>query len=871
MNENPDISRDWFPGKSILGAFVIERILGEGGMGTVFLVRRIADGHFFAVKTLLRNMMDDPMHKQLFIRELQTWIDLPEHPHLTACRFFRTVDDRIAIFAEYVDGGSLADWIRDRKSRCLETILSIAIQMAWGLDAAHQFGLIHRDVKPHNVLLTRDSLVKITDFGLSRLRTKQGKPISSQNQTSNAGMTVAYCSPEQAEGHPLTLKTDIWSFAVSVLEMFTGEVKWQFGFLAPHFLSRISEIELQPDLLEIPDPVKAVLTRCFALDPSDRWNSMDDIATTLMTILTEITGRSYDREKPNRVMPGLRADYSLDRKTITGGAWDNPEIWLRRALRMAGDDESRADAVSGNGSGSRKAQALADLALYEEVEQIYSRLEKDGTRISPDILPLVLHNKASLQEAMDDYPGVIATLTEAINRVRNLMLDQPESEFKSLLACSYANMANAYKILGKPLKSIELYNLAIVVFEDIDSRESSDVSQSNIARSNLNKAIALISLHQYKKAINILDNVIPIRETLQAKNQTMGCAKQLIRAYLTKAVALNAVDKPLHALKIFDRATAVVKSIATPHNSASLELESARIFQQKAMTVKLLGNYDEALALNLKAIHIIESLVSDQRKSDNTDILTVLYTNHANTHRSIGNRSEAIRWYEKAITLFHQLVLKEGHTELENYMAKAMTNKGLLLFEMNRLTDADQILRDAASILERWMEEGHTEFTSDLVRTYTGLTDVQIALNKAKTAELFFEKILGLLRRALNSENQAKLSSLYVKTLRRKALFLIKANRSEEALKPLDEIFAILTQTDRIQYVEEPGEQAAACLLKAGVLNAAGQRNEAEKLAAPAFKKLKSALQRTGTTDLDRVWTWARKTLGPDVTDNANR
>ncbi len=99
------------PGQVVLDDFTVERRLGEGGMGAVHLVRSASTGERFAVKIAKIAREED---RRGFLAELRTWIGLPEHPHLTACRFFRTVGDEIAVFAEYVDGGSLADRIRER-------------------------------------------------------------------------------------------------------------------------------------------------------------------------------------------------------------------------------------------------------------------------------------------------------------------------------------------------------------------------------------------------------------------------------------------------------------------------------------------------------------------------------------------------------------------------------------------------------------------------------------------------------------------------------------------------------------------------------------------------------------------------------------
>ncbi len=158
----------WSPGEVLLGEFEIERRLGAGGMGTVFLVKSRSTGQRFALKAVLPAKLHDEDSRRAILDELQTWIDLPDHPHLAACRFFRTIGNEVAIFAEYVEGGSLHDWIQSRKLTQEEQILDVAIQFAWGLHAAHEMGLIHQDAKPGNVLMMPDGTAKVADFGLAR-------------------------------------------------------------------------------------------------------------------------------------------------------------------------------------------------------------------------------------------------------------------------------------------------------------------------------------------------------------------------------------------------------------------------------------------------------------------------------------------------------------------------------------------------------------------------------------------------------------------------------------------------------------------------------------------------------------------------------
>ena len=122
---------DWYPGQTLLDDFVVERVLGEGGMGKVYLVKSRTTGMRFAVK---RAKGLSERERRNFLAELQTWIDLPEHPNLVPCQFFRTVQDEVLIFAEYVEGGSLKNWIDSRRlyeggtQKALERLLDTMVR-----------------------------------------------------------------------------------------------------------------------------------------------------------------------------------------------------------------------------------------------------------------------------------------------------------------------------------------------------------------------------------------------------------------------------------------------------------------------------------------------------------------------------------------------------------------------------------------------------------------------------------------------------------------------------------------------------------------------------------------------------------------------
>jgi predicted Zn finger-like uncharacterized protein len=367
-------SGQWLEGKVILEDFAVQGKLGQGGFGEVYLVRSRSTDRLFAVK---RARFRDAGSRSNFLAELQTWIDLPEHPHLVPCRFFRTVDDEVLIFADYVDGGTLAVWVRDRKLTRLEQILDVTIQTAWGLQAVHDRGLVHQDYKPGNVLMTAGGIARVTDFGLARAKARSGETAEDGTESilvSVGGRTPAYCSPEQARKQPISRKTDQWSWGVAVLEMFVGGPPCKVGPAAPHVMAAyLGAGPGDPRLPAMPRALADLLKRCFRQDPAERWPSMASVVEVLMGIYRDKIGHVYPRPAPAIEHRKTRPDL-CDWKTY------EPRDVLIMALQAEGRDVTEADSLLPPRAGSPKAQAVADLATYEEAQQRYERLIETGSK-----------------------------------------------------------------------------------------------------------------------------------------------------------------------------------------------------------------------------------------------------------------------------------------------------------------------------------------------------------------------------------------------------------------------------------------------------------------------------------------------------------
>jgi serine/threonine protein kinase len=153
-----------------------EREYAQGGMGRVYRVHHRGWDLDIAVKSPLPEKLKNTGDIEDFEREAETWVKLGLHPHTVSCYYVRRLGGIPRVFAEFVPGGSLKEWIGSGKlytggpQEALERILDVAIQFAWGLQHAHEHVLVHQDVKPGNVMLTDGGVAKVTDFGLARAR-----------------------------------------------------------------------------------------------------------------------------------------------------------------------------------------------------------------------------------------------------------------------------------------------------------------------------------------------------------------------------------------------------------------------------------------------------------------------------------------------------------------------------------------------------------------------------------------------------------------------------------------------------------------------------------------------------------------------------
>jgi serine/threonine protein kinase/Tol biopolymer transport system component len=269
------------PAGSQIGPYEIVALLGSGGMGEVYRARDTRLNRQVAIK-FLANAIADPLAISRFQQEALTASSL-NHPHILTVFESGEIDGQPYLVAELVDGGTLNEWVH-QEARTWKQIVDMLVGVADGLAVAHAAGILHRDIKPDNILVTKSGYAKLADFGLAKLDTAaadRSRAITVQG--TRHGMivgTIAYMSPEQAGAKPLDARSDVFSFGIVMYELLAGRRPF-VGASDLEVLQQILHGSPQPLPEGIPLPLRAIVEKALERDPADRYQSMREMVVDL--------------------------------------------------------------------------------------------------------------------------------------------------------------------------------------------------------------------------------------------------------------------------------------------------------------------------------------------------------------------------------------------------------------------------------------------------------------------------------------------------------------------------------------------------------------------------------------------------------------
>jgi serine/threonine protein kinase len=790
-----DLPSPWVPGSTVLDEFLVERPLGMGGFGRVELVQSRHSGHRYAVKRILLN---DPLVQGKFLTEARCWMGIPPHDHIVACHFVRTIGRELAVFTEFVPGGSLADKIDSGQllagstDPALYRIIDIAAQSAWGLDAAHAMGLLHLDVKPANILLSDNSIAKITDFGLATTREQSvqeivqteavidyiaGGPdadeatrevikriLRGQFAAARAdesiegrpgGATSAYASLEQAEGRTVGRGADVWSWGLVLLEMFAGGRTWPSGTLAAPVLERVARSGTGP--VEMPPFVHDLLRRCFRDDPADRPHSLREAASELTAGIEQACGQPFRRRPPAR--PSVSDQPQLYQRLLVSGArWEDPRAWLDFAYRSAGLDLEQAVRFWPTSADAPRSMAIADLGAFVEARRVLAPVADQGS---------------------DELKLGLARLNTMIAMVQRSLGDEPAA--------------------------IENYRRAVEIDEDLEGED---------ARADLviilgGLSIALRETGNTSEAVAAADRQVSLARKLPEGAESH---RYLGGALQTKA---NALPGTQERLDLFQAAVA-------EYEAAGDEDGIVKGLAAQAQELERGGRQQEAQLAWRRVDDMLDSLIGSGRRDLRLTKAAVLL------NRAVALGSEGDRYAADAATLLGELVGKDGFYELTGELGTAnfvlaqdrevqgKPQEAVSAYRAARLAFEDAVLRD-----------GRTELAHDLAQAYDHestlvalLGDDAEGVRLAEQAVAMWTRVSGLddvsvWRREL-AEAHTKLAGMLrfsgdipgARSHAQEALTLL--DRPQDSLRGLDSVYLAHAQTEMAAIERAEGDPAAA-------------------------------------------------------------
>ena len=374
--------------------------VGRGGMGVVYKAEDTKLKRLVALKFLRSDVLEDEEHKERFLREAQAAAAL-DHPNICTVYEIDEADGQTFLSMAYLEGETVKEKIKARPLK-LEEALDIAIQTAQGLQAAHEKGIVHRDIKSSNLMVTPQGQIKIMDFGLAQLADR-----SKLTKTTASLGTPSYMSPEQAQKSKTDRRTDIWSLGVVIYEMVTGRLPFEREREPAVLYSIVNE---EPEVMtaqrvDVPVELDHIVSKAMAKDAGERYQHVEEMIVDLRGLSKRLASG-----KPNILTTGVGARHTTAGATNRAAAserlaWlvaavfcagliivsflhlrqDRPEAPLRRfvvptgALAIADNDLFADVAVSPDGRHIAFVEAGAEGKLWVQDLDQYEPRAIDGT------------------------------------------------------------------------------------------------------------------------------------------------------------------------------------------------------------------------------------------------------------------------------------------------------------------------------------------------------------------------------------------------------------------------------------------------------------------------------------------------------------
>lgn len=683
-----------------VGRYVLLETIGRGGMGVVHAAWDPELDRRIAIK-LLRSDLDEDHWKQARARLLREGRAIARlaHPNVVAVHDVGEFDDGVFVAMEYVEGGTLASWGDGR--RTADEVIAVFEQAARGIAAAHRAGLVHRDVKPSNVLVGTDGRVRVVDFGLARAPGATGDggagtsdPVTSLTSTGILVGTPLYMAPETMAGASADERSDQFGFAASLYEILSGARPFA-GSTIDELRRAKQDQALVPPVRRVPPRVMSAIRRALAPDPAARWPSMDRLADRLASHL--------HRRRRWLVAAGVATAVVAIGMTIVAASAPGDDRCSRGADRIAGSLDRAALRTALGPIADRVTTRLDGyerdwIAGYRRVcEATHVRGEQ-----SEALLDVRMRCLDARRTALAALARVLVTRTDATTRANAV------AAVGSLAPISDCDAIDALAVLEPPPLQLG--------------------PQLESAQRLVDEAEAL------ERAGHFADGLAKLRTLPALGYRALDARVALLRGDLE------------HQLGDYKAAETSLLASAQAAAEARDDLTAARAW---TLLVGVVGFLDNRPAEGLALARIASAAVARAGAADTAG--AELESMRGLVFDALGDFVEARAHHERALAI-RERTLGRDHLEV----AQVLDNLGAIPLQQHRYDEAEPHYARALDIRRRALGEDHP----DVAASWNSLGTAQRGLRRLDLARASYEQAYAIWRRSLGDDHANVASAL---------------------------------------------------------------------------------------------------------------
>jgi len=793
-------------GQTILH-YEIRELLGEGGMGVVYKALDLKLNRLVALKFLPATFAASNETLERFAQEA-TALSLLNHPHIATIYDIHQVENRRFLVLEYLAGGTLKarlDSVTEEGKRLpIDEVLSYATQTAEGIAHAHRRGIIHRDIKTSNLMLTEEGRVKITDFGVAKLSRFSG----GTTPGSLIG-TVRYMSPEQAEGREVDARSDIFSFGVVLFELITGRMPFE-AETQQALLVKIATLQapaLGAFRPNVPAELERIVAKMMMKKPSARYQSVDDVIVNLESLHASALGHTLTKTSRSARSTILNAPRSTKISVAVAaiiaslaGAYfysHGPPRWARfnrlpkekklAVLPFHCPEDARTDAAFCNGAFELTASKLGQ--LNPKVLQVIPAKDILGMEVST---------------ALDAHKIFGATIAA------NTTVKKADDKFVAILDLLDATNMSVLETADLEMRAAELSQLPDMLLEKIASILKVPAKPEQAGMSGLTSNARAYELYwRGRGLLQRYDKADQREEALKAFDEALALDPQYALAHAGRAeVMLRVFRLTRDRAALVQARRSCQQALALNDQLSAIRLTMGLIQVAAGEYADAIISFDSALKLQpddpdvLRELGIAYALSHREREAEETLLRAIrLRTNDWVAYKDLGTfyyrtgrLEEALAQFKRAVDLTPDNYDAYGslggvYLKMENYDGAqtalrkslelrpnemAYSNLGTLYFNRRKFAQAAEVYQKVTRL-----NPNKDEFWGNLGHSYRWMG------NRASDALQAYRKAIDLLQRDLkineNNKRARAMLAMYLSHIGENAQALVELKRATDS------------------------------------------------------------------------------------------